>query len=81
MDETDPLTNDVALLSAVSNLTSADVTLDTAGRDCSFKSDHICLRPGNSICDTKSVPVWHLMTFFGIYENAFACYLEVGANG
>ena len=26
------LTNDVALLSAVSNLTSADVTLDTAGR-------------------------------------------------
>ena len=31
------LPNDVALLSAVVILTSADVTLDTEGRDCSFK--------------------------------------------
>ena len=32
------LPNDVAAQSAVVNLTSADVTLDTAGRDCSFKT-------------------------------------------
>ena len=31
------LTNDVAELSGVVTLTSADVTLDTDGRDCSFK--------------------------------------------
>ena len=31
------LTNDVAELSGVVNLTSADVTSDTDGRDCSFK--------------------------------------------
>ena len=31
------LTNDVAELSGVVNLTSSDVTLDTDGRDCSFK--------------------------------------------
>ena len=35
-------TNDVAVQSAVANLTSADVTLDTAGRDCSFKT--VCVR-------------------------------------
>ena len=33
------LTNDVAELSGVVMLTSADVTLDTDGRNCSFKSD------------------------------------------
>ena len=32
------LTNDIAELSGVVNLTSADVTLDTDGRDCSFKA-------------------------------------------
>ena len=31
------LTNDVAELSPVVRLTSADVTLDTDGQDCSFK--------------------------------------------
>ena len=31
------LTNDVAELGGVVILTSADVTLDTDGRDCSFK--------------------------------------------
>ena len=31
------MTNDVAELSGVVNPTSADVTLDTDGRDCSFK--------------------------------------------
>ena len=31
------LTNDVAVPSGVVNLTSADVTLDTDGRDWSFK--------------------------------------------
>ena len=31
------LTNDVAELNGVVRLTSADVTLDTDGRDCSFK--------------------------------------------
>ena len=31
------LTNDVALPSPVANLTSADVNLDTQGRDCSLK--------------------------------------------
>ena len=32
------LTNDVAKLSGVVNLTSADLTLDTDRRDCSFNS-------------------------------------------
>ena len=31
------LTNDVAELSGAVNLTSADVRLDTDGRDCTFK--------------------------------------------
>ena len=35
------LANDVAVLSAVLNLTSADVKLDTDGRNCSFKKAEI----------------------------------------
>ena len=37
------LTNDIPELSGVVILTSADVTLDTHGRDCSFKT----FRPQN----------------------------------
>ena len=33
------LANDVLVRIPVANLTSADITLDTHGRDCSFKSD------------------------------------------
>ena len=38
------LTNDVAELTPVVRLTSADVTLDTDGRDCSFNFNSIVIK-------------------------------------
>ena len=71
------MTNDIAELSGVVNLTSADVMLDTDGRDCSFKNTFsltlqylYCMNNNFIICTICQVYKLY-ETFLLLFDNIF----------